>query len=407
MNPITEKFGQDLVQKLVEYFRLKCEVKLISGGKSPENELRISTPFQYFDSTPVEIWISSLQNKLIIHENCWLYQYFRDYDINFRPSSKDRAIYDYCIDMGKKSHLKYDLSNYRFCVHLTDEDIGRQVFDFAQSLSMLSSLVLRKAAGVKQFTIQDRMRFKDVNDYLKKKYRGSNVEVTPRIKIEKINWIDDWGSIIRRRDISSKVALQFVGGPTEAKVILNTMIARQVFDFLESWSDIPGENCIVLFGGDKKILKHNEERLNMILGSGNGGYPILGIDEFERIDELLKDRLFLEKKTEKLISQRPLRDESMVYDSNIFLVVQEYDVDKDETGKIVDIVHVKSDMETLEKFIRAVSREVTVLEKRYPPTKYTIAQYHTDALSDVGEIMYRHKLENYRARVINASSLSK
>lgn len=404
MKPVTKELGQDLVKKLAEYFKSKCEVELARDVESQQDEIRITTPFRYFDSTPVEIWVSYLQNELTIHDDSWIYQYLRDYDISLKGKAKDHEIYEYCIDRARRGNFEYDLSSYRFCLRLADENIGKQLFDFAECLSMLTSLVLRKAAGIKQFTIKDRKRFRDINTRIRNEYRTSNVEVIRQIRVERIGWIDDWGSLIRRRDISRQVALQFVGGQTQKKIIQNTMIAKQLFGFLESWSDIPKENCIALFGGDRKTLAENNKILDIILGDTDEFYPVFSIDDFEGIRELLDDRLLLKRKTEKYLKDEMNAMSMEQYfcktklseaerNMNIrdllgkkYLIVRKLDPSTLETERLVEIVEIEQDLEDLSKLAQATYRCMEKLSGKYPIGDFGISVFSAPDLEVIDDV---------------------
>ena len=404
MKPITKELGQGLVKEIAEYFKSKCEVELVKDKQFRQDEIRITMPFQYFDTRSVELWISYLQNELTAHDDSTVYHYVTDYGINLGRKTKDREIYEYCVDRARRGKFEYDPSSNRFCLRLPDENMGEQLFHFAECLSTLTSLVLRKAAGIRQLTIRDQKRFKDTNTRIGNEYQALNVEIIKRIKVEPIGWTDDWGSLITRRGVAKPVALQFVGGETQKKIIQNTMIAKQLFGFLERWQGIPKENCITLFGGGRKRLAEIEKTLNIIVGRTDGFYPIVSVDDFEGIRELLDDRLLLKRKTEKYLKDKTNAISMEEYFGKIklsraerdmkirdllgkkYLIVRKLDPFTLETERLVEIVEIEQDLEDLSKLAQATYRCMEQLGEKYPVGDFGISVFSAPELEVIGDV---------------------
>ena|ERR1051326_1067585 len=259
-------------------------------GKGGAQEVEISFPFLMFDDRPLLLRLRREKDKVILHDNSWLYQYLLAYGLNIIDDrgGSNKKFLDLMnrIVQNKGFNLSTSLAQFRLVV---DEKNPKQVYDFVDSLIAISYLALGKKAGTNQLTWRDLNRFKDLRGQLQVELKDSHIK--SGIRIPELRWTNMWGMLVEKEN-AGPVALQFLGGESDQKVGVNMMISKSVLEAEQRWLHVDRSNCILVYGGKAEFFNQTREAMEQLAdGTGLGGYPMIPWNQKDELVEFVKSRL--------------------------------------------------------------------------------------------------------------------
>lgn len=278
---------ESLVADWADFFRQSMRMRRVVG-KGKVEEVTVQTPFMLYDDRRISVRIRIDGNQLILHDNGSVIQYLQGYGIDLLKQKLPSKHQRWLGELMSRNGLSVD-QRYKWFYKRIEKESKEDLLSFVESITAISFLVLPRSVGMQPLSWKDKLVYERLRGYIQSKVK--DISITPGIRFSPINWSNQWGMMLRKKERSA-IALQFLGGDNMQKIGENIMLTASVLSLQEKCMGVAPGNVIVVFSGHDDHFDWARSTFRFATSNLREGqeYPFVPVADKGSVVKLVKSR---------------------------------------------------------------------------------------------------------------------